>query len=130
VSKLDTDNERLRGMRCCACMNPDAMSEVPILSCGDCGACCMEMCSPPFVPPDTDQLPPDVKSDYQHGLEGRDEAGWPDCVPCFWLDPDSKKCRHYEHRPDICRDFEMGSDECRAWRGRLTACDQAAEEDG
>jgi len=35
---------------------------------------------------------------------------------CLWLDESTGGCRHYEHRPSICREFEMGSEECHSWR--------------
>jgi len=44
-------------------------------------------------------------------------------LPCLWLDPVTRKCRHYEHRPSICRDaLERGDEGCRLWR------DQYAEQ--
>ncbi len=36
--------------------------------------------------------------------------------PCFWLDPVTRKCRHHEFRPRVCRDFEIGSPACLQWR--------------
>ncbi len=33
------------------------------------------------------------------------------CSPCLWLDPHTKLCKHYEYRPQLCRDFFCG-DEC------------------
>lgn len=35
---------------------------------------------------------------------------------CLWLDETTMRCRYHEHRPLICREFEVGSDECRGWR--------------
>jgi Fe-S-cluster containining protein len=35
---------------------------------------------------------------------------------CLWFDPVSRKCRHYEHRPPVCREFEVGGEDCLAWR--------------
>jgi Fe-S-cluster containining protein len=32
--------------------------------------------------------------------------------PCAWLDPDSKRCSHYEFRPAVCRDWPPGADPC------------------
>lgn len=43
------------------------------------------------------------------GVERPDKA-------CLWLDQSTMKCRHHEHRPSICRDFEIGSAECHSWR--------------
>lgn len=35
---------------------------------------------------------------------------------CCWYDADQQRCKHHEHRPNVCRDFEVGSDDCLAWR--------------
>lgn len=35
---------------------------------------------------------------------------------CIWFDKQTKGCKYYEHRPSICRDFEVGSPECHSWR--------------
>lgn len=35
---------------------------------------------------------------------------------CLWLDEATGGCRHYEHRPSICREFEICSEECHSWR--------------
>ena len=32
--------------------------------------------------------------------------------PCIWLDLETRKCLHYEHRPQMCRDFEVGNPHC------------------
>jgi Fe-S-cluster containining protein len=39
-------------------------------------------------------------------------------LPCVWYDAESKQCRHYEHRPDICRTFPVGGEGCLFWRER------------
>jgi Fe-S-cluster containining protein len=33
-------------------------------------------------------------------------------MPCLWFDEETGRCRHYEHRPTACRDFEPGSLSC------------------
>lgn len=46
-----------------------------------------------------------------------------DGLPCCWLDPETKRCRWHEHRPQICRDFEPGSQACAGWRAdAIPAC--------
>ncbi len=40
---------------------------------------------------------------------------------CAALDRKTFRCRIYAHRPTICRDFEMGADDCIAVRGDLSA---------
>lgn len=97
----------------------DGSQVLPILNCDDCGACCMSMCSPPFLGPDDPErlaLPAAVRHEYEQGMRQRDRDGWPDDVPCFWFDPQTKRCRNYEHRPSVCRDFDIGSEGCRSWR--------------
>jgi Fe-S-cluster containining protein len=37
---------------------------------------------------------------------------------CLWLDRETGRCRHHEYRPDTCRDFEPGSEECGDARSR------------
>lgn len=37
-------------------------------------------------------------------------------IACVWLDPATLRCRHYEFRPQACRDFEVGSLLCRLSR--------------
>ena len=32
--------------------------------------------------------------------------------PCCWLAPETKECRWYEYRPAICRNFEVGGEDC------------------
>ena len=36
--------------------------------------------------------------------------------PCIWLDLESRRCMHHEHRPKVCRDFSVGSQGCLDWR--------------
>ncbi|QDV46899.1 Flagellin N-methylase [Stieleria neptunia] len=36
--------------------------------------------------------------------------------PCTWLDLETKQCRHHQHRPQVCRDFAVGSVGCLQWR--------------
>ena len=39
-----------------------------------------------------------------------------DLLACVWFDETTKRCQHYEYRPDACRTFEVGSDPCRMSR--------------
>jgi Fe-S-cluster containining protein len=36
--------------------------------------------------------------------------------PCIWWDQHTRKCKHYEIRPSICRDFEVGAEDCLRFR--------------
>jgi len=110
--------------------------KLPIIeSCDGCGACCMEQESPPgyisflSYPEFAEEedytgdaerfknLPPhllDELKEYHARLLSNSPP--PGDQPCIWLDLETRKCKHYEHRPSICRDMEMGGDACRAWR--------------
>lgn len=89
---------------------------LPILSCDGCGGCCMEMRSPPFLRDETDArwkaLSPAMQAEIQRrAMDGRDEY-----VPCWWLDIATRRCLHYDLRPDVCRDYQAGTDSCLGFR--------------
>ncbi len=108
--------------------------ELPVIeSCEGCGACCLEQNSPPGYAvlqslgaggwPEAEdwerfkRLPTKARvilKKYIDRVLGNSPPG--DGEPCCWLDKTTMRCRFYEHRPQICRDFEMGSEACRAWR--------------
>tara|TARA_Y100000034_G_C6610007_1_gene265625 strand:- start:254 stop:553 length:300 start_codon:yes stop_codon:yes gene_type:complete len=44
------------------------------------------------------------------------ETDMQDGQPCIWLDQSTQRCKFYEHRPSICRDFYRGSEGCESWR--------------
>lgn len=101
---------------------------LPTLDCNDCGACCFEQCSPPgyvAVVTGNEHLWPD-EEDVERAKTLPPEAlrllleavaaASSDDSPCCWLDLVTNRCRFYEHRPNICRDFEPGSEGCRSWR--------------
>jgi Fe-S-cluster containining protein len=50
--------------------------------------------------------------------------------PCVGLDVTSRRCRHYEFRPDICRTFETGGKWCQGYRERLIISPQFGEQPG
>jgi Fe-S-cluster containining protein len=109
---------------------------LPVIeSCDGCGACCFEQASPPgylyiLVNPgdysgsefaeDAERLkhlPTEARlalDKYRDDLlAGRSRGDG----ACIWLDPITRKCRHYEHRPSICRDELVRGDQgCRYWR--------------
>ena len=117
-----------------------------IESCDGCGACCMSMGLPPgythllrclenvMVTPDeadeslflckhyhpeefdrVNNLPEELKRE----ILKRSEPGKPDWDGeiCVWLDMNTRKCKHYDIRPSVCRKaVEIGDDGCRSWR--------------
>ncbi len=111
-------------------------NQLPIIeTCDECGACCMEQESPPgyamlLNSPDMmenaelfeedvarlrslpDEAIAELRSYIQQLLDG---VKRPDRA-CIWLDRSTMRCRYHEYRPMICRDFEVGSDDCIGWR--------------
>ncbi len=98
-------------------------------SCEGCGLCCEGIGSPvllyqslphaagshPFRPVDLPQVLIDEIDRHFLGLARGEE---PQDV-CLWYDADGRQCRHYEWRPQVCRDYEMGGDACVALRRRF-----------
>jgi Fe-S-cluster containining protein len=94
-------------------------SELPIVeNCNGCGLCCLHMSVPPFGPNETDRLPKSVYDDFAAVCNTHDSAVIVHGVnksPCGWLDLVTRKCRHYDHRPEVCRDFDLGGHSCVAY---------------
>ena len=109
------------------------MAKQQLVSCQHCGACCVTQSSPPgYVilmlrgdgswPVEADvtrfrNLPRDameVLDDYARELKG--DYNVSDERTCCWLDLPSRRCRWYEHRPQICREMKRGGKSCLAWR--------------
>lgn len=64
-----------------------------------------------------DAMPVELRQslrDYYQQCAADDD--WRDGEPCIWLDAETKRCRHYEHRPSVCREFPVGGDDCREAR--------------
>lgn len=40
---------------------------------------------------------------------------------CLWFDAIARRCRHYEWRPQLCRDYELGGVACLAARSTCLA---------
>lgn len=90
------------------------------MSCDGCCACCMHAFEPPFAgvngvaagpDPYWENLPEILKSEietFRNTVRPRSQGD----APCLWLDLATKRCRHYEHRPNLCRDFELGGAQC------------------
>lgn len=95
-------------------------NQLTVLDCSNCGACCREMNAPPFYSHSGDDeswnvLPEHLKREVNERIDAICDTV-PDGSPCCWLDLETMKCRHYEWRPDICRDFELGGEDCRRIR--------------
>lgn len=110
------------------------MNNLPVIaSCSGCGACCRQMGSPPMYliahasgdPAhwlDEDEqrwyatMPPEALQAIEVYSEWVDSDDFRDAQPCCWLNQETGACRWYEHRPWICRDFEIGGEACREHR--------------
>jgi Fe-S-cluster containining protein len=82
------------------------------ITCATCEAACCRL----EVLLITDTGVPDafVETDRWGGTTmARAEGGW-----CAALDPVSMRCRIYERRPWVCREFQMGGPDCIAERAR------------
>ncbi len=95
-------------------------------NCDDCGACCMgqnlvpgsdvwiaklseELNEVPRkLPPRSIPLPllEELEAVSRGACQGSGDE------PCLWLNRASGRCRHHKHRPDVCRQFEVGGEAC------------------
>jgi Fe-S-cluster containining protein len=78
----------------------------------NCGRCCHNQSSPPFMPEEMDALPVMLRTEINGYLSGPD---YDDAKPCIWLTADNR-CREYNHRPEICREFRVGCEACEEMR--------------
>ncbi len=106
--------------------------------CHDCGQCCTQQESPPmyigYLPGGTmtrvntddrrrvRKLPLAVKQElmnYIANMKAGVKPPHPTYPACLWYDAATKRCKHHELRPDICRGFEVGEDACNRYRKGL-----------
>jgi len=124
------------------------MSDLTVISCDDCGLCCEGQGMPPGYQLMLSALGDSLQPDDEDKLRWQDvpeEALFPiviymagvasgeirDPGPCCWLDPVTRRCRWYEHRPQICRDYEMGGESCLVEREQgKAACGKATQPEG
>lgn len=122
-----------------------ALPMAAVTDCSGCGACCRTIGTPPgyavFYP-----KPPHELAEWAAGSEDHErwlrlkaeapaveeelgayyraalhEGTIPDRQeygePCLWLDETTMRCRHYEHRPTVCRTaLQPGDSACLDWR--------------
>lgn len=101
------------------------MNSLPILppeSCEGCGLCCEGIGSPvvlyasrpgfehhhPFRPVD---LPAPLVEEIDFHFAGLVRGQEP-LEQCLWYDANTRGCQHYEYRPQVCRDYELGGRAC------------------
>jgi uncharacterized protein len=98
------------------------------ITCDGCGACCLSVGHPPFLLELDDGIPrpiagADSEADLRrlHSAPPAAQAAYlahygTIHVPCSWLDELEGRCRFYEFRPDVCREFEVGGKWCSQFR--------------
>ncbi len=87
--------------------------------CNNCGLCCCRLRTPPFYGEGDEtwqKLRAELKKGINDFLISPRSKLVDEYSPCFWLDVTTGRCKNYEHRPDICRDFEVGNAGCREFR--------------
>ena len=91
-------------------------------SCDDCGLCCEGIGSPvvlftsrandsvrhPFRP---DGMPQHLIDEIDHHFGGLARGQEPQ-QRCLWFDTKLRRCKHYEWRPQVCHDYQLGGDAC------------------
>lgn len=67
------------------------------------------------------QLPEALKKDWLQHVSDYTKPQYGDSLesfdgPCYWLDVETRMCKHHPYRPQVCRDFETGNPDCLQWR--------------
>ena len=96
-----------------------------VSDCEGCGVCCLHMGYPTYIresdtgpgEPAWQDLPANLKQELLRDIERYEPpaAGQLD-GPCTWFDQQTRRCKHHQHRPQVCRDFQVGSRNCLDWR--------------
>jgi Fe-S-cluster containining protein len=101
---------------------PVELSVLEPESCDGCGLCCEGIGSPvalyasrpgwesqhPFRP---EGLPDELVREIDEQFAGIYRGQEPQ-ERCVWFDSQARRCRHYEWRPQVCRDYELGGTAC------------------
>lgn len=91
-------------------------------SCDGCGLCCEGIGSPvllyatrpgrrDFHPYRPDDLPTELAAEIDEHFSGLLRGQEPQ-ERCLWFDPVGRACRHYQFRPQICKDYELAGPAC------------------
>lgn len=83
------------------------------ISCAACRACCCRL--EVLLMSEDDRVPDELTEQDEHGVwvMQRGEDGW-----CVALDRLTMRCTIYSRRPQLCREYEAGSDDCRIERAK------------
>jgi len=84
----------------------------------------MTIRTPPFVWIDDGREHPEgvwnpPPAEHRDAIKTHVLSDAPGNSPCLWLDQETLKCKHYDQRPEICRDFVRGGEECLRVRNEL-----------
>lgn len=91
------------------------------ITCASCRACCCKL--EVILMGDDDPPVEFIENDRWGGqIMRRLDDGW-----CAALDRKSMLCRIYERRPGVCREYEMGGDDCVTERKTLQVEKSGAE---
>lgn len=81
--------------------------------CMDCGICCLAFALPPYDANEharaSDALLEEIDA-YARS------ARYSETHPCLWLDLESRRCKHHDVRPCLCRWFPPGGQACNGLR--------------
>lgn len=91
-------------------------------SCEGCGRCCEGIGSPVMLyrsdsrshgkhPYRPENLPLSLIEEIDEHFGGLLRGQEPQ-QQCLWFDEVSRRCRHYQWRPQICRDYELAGSAC------------------
>ena len=90
--------------------------------CDGCGLCCEKIGSPvvlyasrPDIQGSHPFRPHGFPAELAHEIDQRFLGLKRDEEPqeqCLWFDSETRRCKHYEWRPQVCRDYELGGEAC------------------
>ncbi len=63
-----------------------------------------------------DRLPHDLKQELLDYMAQYRVADDQLDGPCIWFDLVTRRCKHHQYRPRVCREFAVGGLRCREWR--------------
>lgn len=92
--------------------------------CSGCSSCCQFCGEPPFTSwEEINNLPQAIRDElisYYDNIENNNiNTRGSQNLPCMWLDQVSGLCTNYGNRPNLCRNFIIGSPECLYFRTRI-----------
>ena len=90
-------------------------------TCEGCGACCLHVAVPPFLPGETDGLPEELLGKLDRWSETHRiqfDVNKVESIPCAALDLETRRCTIHAHRPEVCREYAVGDIDCNLVRQR------------